>query len=83
MPRTKGIPAYCLHKPTGQARVRIDGKDHYLGPHGSEESKRKYEQFVRKLITDRAKDELRARFEIATDLTISELVACYLQHAKV
>jgi hypothetical protein len=32
MPRTKGIPAYGLHKPTGQARVRIDGRDVYLGP---------------------------------------------------
>lgn len=83
MPRTKGIPAYGLHKPTGQARVRINGKDEYLGPHGSEESKRKYEQIVRKLITARAADEVRARVEIATDLTISELVAAYLQHAKV
>jgi hypothetical protein len=82
MPRTKGIPSYCLHKPTGQARVRIDGKDHYLGPHGSEESKRQYEQIVRKLITDRARDEVRARVEIATDLTVSELIAGYLLHAK-
>jgi Helix-turn-helix len=38
MPRTKGIPAYGPHKPIGQARVRIDGKDYYLGPHGSEEA---------------------------------------------
>ena len=83
MPRIKGIPAYGLHKPTGQARVRIDGKDVHLGPHGSEESKRKYEQIVRKLITDRAAAEVRARVEIATDLTISELVAGYVQHAKV
>ncbi len=83
MPRTKGIPAYCLHKPTGQARVRIDGKDVYLGPHGSEESKQKYERIVRKLITDRAALEVRARVEIASDLTINELVARYIQHAKV
>ena len=82
MPRTKGIPAYGLHKPTGQARVRIGGKDHYLGPHGSEESKQQYEQIVRKLITERAAEGVRARVEIATDLTISELVASYIQHAK-
>lgn len=78
MPRTKGVPSYCLHRPTGQARVRIGGKDHYLGPHGSEESKRKYEQLVRKLIADRAKDEMRARVEIATDLTVTELIVRYL-----
>jgi hypothetical protein len=83
VPRTKGIPAYCLHKPTGQARVRIDGKDVYLGPHGSEESKQKYERIVRKLITDRAALEVRARVEIASDLTINELVARYIQHAKI
>jgi hypothetical protein len=41
MPRTKGILSYGLHKATGQDRVRINGKDEYLGPHGSEESKRK------------------------------------------
>lgn len=82
MPRTKAIPAYCLHKPSGQARVRIDGKDHYLGPHGSEASKREYEQIVRRPITARAAAEVRARVEIATDLTVSERIAGYLQHAK-
>jgi hypothetical protein len=51
-------------------------------PHGSEESRRKYEQIVRKMITDRAAQEIRARVEIASDLTISELVAGYTQHAK-
>lgn len=82
MPRTKGIPSYGLHRATGQARVRIDGKDVYLGPHGSEESKRQYEQIVRKLITDRARAEVKARVEIATDLTVNELAARYLQHAR-
>ena len=26
----KKLPSYLLHKPTGQARVRIAGKDYYL-----------------------------------------------------
>jgi hypothetical protein len=39
MPRRKGIPAYSLHKPSGQARVRIEGRDHYLGPYDSPEPK--------------------------------------------
>ena len=25
------VPALVHHKPSGQARVRIDGRDHYLG----------------------------------------------------
>jgi hypothetical protein len=27
---TQRTPAYCLHRASGQAVVRIDGKDHYL-----------------------------------------------------
>jgi integrase len=82
VPRSKGIPSYCLHRPTGQARVRIDGRDVYLGTHGSDKSKRKYEEVVRKLISDRAADELKARVEVASDLTIHELVASYLKFAR-
>lgn len=82
MPRTKGIPSYGLHRPTGQARVRIGGQDHYLGPHGSDESRRKYETLVRKVLSDRAAAELKVRVEIASDLTINELLAAYLEHAR-
>ena len=35
----KRKPSYLLHKPTGQARVRIDGKDHYLGKWDTSASK--------------------------------------------
>jgi hypothetical protein len=43
MSRSPKPPAYLLHKPSGQARVRINGKDHYLGPHGSPESKDRWQ----------------------------------------
>lgn len=46
MPAIKKTPAYLLHKPTGQARVRIDGKDHYLGPFNSPESRERYDELV-------------------------------------
>ncbi|HQZ63799.1 MAG TPA: hypothetical protein PLY87_01930 [Planctomycetaceae bacterium] len=42
------FPSYLLHKPTGQARVRINGRDHYLGPYGSEESRILYGQLIAK-----------------------------------
>lgn len=32
--RPRKAPSYRLHKPTGQAVVRIDGRDFYLGKHG-------------------------------------------------
>ena len=40
MPPLKGkVPSYCLHKRSGRAVVRLNGKDHYLGEYGSPESK--------------------------------------------
>ena len=39
-------PAYTLHKPTGQARVRLGGKDHYLGEFDSPNSHELYQKLV-------------------------------------
>lgn len=56
MPK-KRKPKYALHRASGQARVRIDGKDHYLGEYDSPESHDRYEELVgawlRKQPTDR------------------------------
>ncbi len=42
MPRPRSVqPAYQFHI-SGQARVTLDGRDFYLGPHGSEESYARY-----------------------------------------
>ena len=45
----KKLPSYLLHKPTGQARVRIDGRDHYLGEFGSDQSRIRYGTLIAKL----------------------------------
>lgn len=34
------------HKKSGQARVRWEGKDYYLGPFGSEESRERYAELI-------------------------------------
>lgn len=47
MPRKSGkVPSYCLHKASGQAVVRIDGHDRYLGPYGSPASHDAYERAI-------------------------------------
>ncbi len=47
MPRKAGkVPSYCRHRRSGQAVVRIDRVDHYLGPYGSPESHRLYERLI-------------------------------------
>ncbi|MCL2647952.1 MAG: hypothetical protein FWD61_13220 [Phycisphaerales bacterium] len=46
MPRISSVPPYSLHRHTGQARVRIDGRDYYLGLHGSSESRQEYARLM-------------------------------------
>jgi hypothetical protein len=44
--KSGSIPAYSLHRSSGQAIVRICGHDHYLGPHNSSESREKYDRLI-------------------------------------
>ncbi len=46
MTRRRRKPAYLLHKATVQARVRINGRDHYLGKYGSPESRVRYDELI-------------------------------------
>lgn len=71
----RSVPRYCLHKPSGQARVRIDGKDHYLGIHGSPKSHAEYA----KLISDWQSRQQ----EPPNDLTVGQLGVLYLKHCDV
>lgn len=45
----KWPPAIYPHKPSGRDRIRVDGIDYWLGPSGSEESKREYARLVQEL----------------------------------
>lgn len=46
MPTTQvRIPKLCKHKATGQAVVRLDGKDHYLGQFGTASATAAYERW--------------------------------------
>lgn len=66
-------PSYLLHKPTGQARVRINGHDHYLGQYGSPESRERYDDLVAEWFARNSADGYR--------LTIDELAILFVQHA--
>ena len=46
MRRRKRLPSYRPHKPTGQAVVTLNGKDHYLGWHGTQMSKDAYDRLT-------------------------------------
>ena len=40
------VPKYRRHKPTGQAVVTLNGKDHYLGKWNTKASRAEYRRLV-------------------------------------
>ena len=76
-PRNK-VPSYLRHK-SGQAFVRIDGRDIYLGKHGSDESREKYARIVAEDFGSGTKPTIAVRNGDA--LTIAALVVKYDDHA--
>jgi len=83
MPRPKGArgvkpPAYRLHRRSGRAIVTIDSKDHYLGPHGSPESRAEYDRLVAEwLVRGR-----RAAPPATAGPTVNEVIAQYWAFAQ-
>ena len=75
----KKIPSYLLHKPSGQARVRIEGKDYYLGPFGSVESRKLYGDIIAKHANGQSVN--RDDQPGGSLLTINELSLAFLIHA--
>ena len=77
-------PKYQLHKATGQARVRINGHDIYLGKYRSPKSEERYRQ----VIADWSKNQGQvtrqdsARPTGTTNLVFAELILGYLNFAK-
>lgn len=70
----KKVPGYCLHKPTGQARVRIDGRDVWLGKYGSPESHRKYSEVIA--------DWQSSQEEAPSDISVGQFTQIYLKFAR-
>jgi hypothetical protein len=74
------IPSYRLHRPSGQAVVTLSGKDHYLGRHGSSESRVTYERLLAEwLVNDRSRSSPEPP---KSDLTINELLLVYWDHVQ-
>lgn len=72
MPKLKK-PSYSLHRPSGQARCRINGRDHYLGEFDSPASRERYDDLIREFYRSSDLDRYR--------LTIDELAVRYIDFA--
>lgn len=79
MPRlVDALPKYRKHKASGQAVVTLNGRDHYLGPHGSSASKAFYDRLIAEwLIQGRT-----AKAPTVEAITVTILAARYLRYAK-
>jgi len=87
VPRKKKVlPSYLLHKSSGQARVRIAGRDYLLGPYDSEQSRIKYGKLISELAGGLPVDPLAGcnRPQSATDagLSVAALLLAFLRHAE-
>lgn len=71
----KRPPKYTHHKPTGQARVRINGKSHYLGLFDSPESHKRYDALIAKWLGGTFDADMET-------LTISRLAILFVDHAR-
>lgn len=79
MPKlTRKPPAYSHHKPSGQARVRYQGRDHYLGPYGSRESREAYSRLIAEFSRD-------SPVPVAPTggPTVAEVILAFWSHAQV
>jgi hypothetical protein len=79
----KRVPAYCLHKASGQARTILGGRHFYLGRYGSAESREAYARLLAEAFRPgAAPHEAESSQRDPPDLTINELLVRYLDFAK-
>lgn len=68
-------PKYCHHKGSDQAYVTLNGREHYLGKHGSPESR---EQYDRVILEWKRQNDVSGRYT----LTVGQLTLLYLDHCQ-
>ncbi len=74
------VPKYSQHKGTGQAYVKLNGKFHYLGKFGTEESRKKYEALIGKYLANGR--SIPATIDKTSGITVGQLHATYLEHCR-
>jgi|GEM_PF-2340795 len=81
-PRSDPFHATDSHKPSGLARVIIEGKHIYLGPFGSEESHAAYAQLILERFGSVTQSPPSAAGDRFPDISVNELLVRYLEYAR-
>ena len=74
------VPSYRLHRPTGLAVVTIGGRDHYLGKHGTPESRAEYDRLIAEWLATGRRPTVAEPSSVA-DLSINEMLVAYVRQA--
>lgn len=74
--KVKFPPSVLAHKPSGRDRVRWAGKEYWLGPSGSDESRREYARLV-KLFAEQPDAAPAPKPPDAARITVNEAVAIW------
>lgn len=82
MPRlVTSIPKYRKHRASGQALVTINGKDHYLGPHGTKASKLEYDRIINQWIASSRNPLFGLPSDQCEEPSLSDLMNAYRKWA--
>ncbi len=73
----KHIPALCIHKATGQAYVRLNGEQVYLGKHSTEATEQRYRKTIAEWMANNCRPLVKE-----SNLAVTELLSAYLDHAE-
>jgi hypothetical protein len=76
---SRRTPAYCFHRASGPAVVRLDGRDHYLGKFNSEESRQENDRLIAEWLA--AGRRLPAT-KTGDGLTVNALILAYWRWAE-
>lgn len=78
----KKLPTYSLHAASGQARVWLNGKSHYLGPYDSPQSRIAYGNLIAQAAGSVPVDPLKPIGPDDSGPTVSVIANAFLEHAK-
>ncbi len=81
--RPKGIPSYCLHRPSGRAVVRIDGRDHYLGIFGTDASRQAYDRLIAEWLASGRRSPTPPEQVAEAAPFVNEILLAYVKHLEV
>jgi len=80
MPRlSQSVPKYRKHRASGQAFIELNGRRHYLGPHGTKASKLEYDRLITEWLSSGRSSSFGVREHV---VSIAELVVDYVEHVK-